>query len=123
MGKEASRQRHFNVGRDGDHLVLPFECDICICRKLKRTNPAVVSTRDTLLLACIRRINLDAMWSRSTLTILGNRDQVRFGLRLSDQVGLDGPYEYLGPLPFEDHCGYKVEIQMVLHSRLPGRYS
>ena len=104
-------------------MVLPFECDLCIFRKLKRLNPLRNSTRDTLLLACIRRINLDAMWSRSTLTILGNRDRVRFGLRLSDQVGLDGPYEHFGPLPFKDHCGYEVAIQMVLHSRLPGRYS
>ena len=111
------------MGRAGDHLLIPFECDLCIFRKLKKMNPLLESTRDNLLLACIRRVNLDAMWSRTTNTVVGNRDRIGLGLRLSDQVGLDGPYEHFGPLPFKDHCGYEVAIQMVLHSRLPGRYS
>ena len=111
------------MGREGDHLLIPFECDLCIFRKLKKMNPLLESTRDVLLMACIRRVNLDAMWSRTTNIVVGNRDRIRLGLRLSDQVGLEGPYEHFGPLPFKDHCGYEVAIQMVLHSRLPGRYS
>jgi hypothetical protein len=53
-------------GRDGDHLLIPFECDLCIFRKLRRYDPSRTSEQDRLLLACIRRITLDAFWSRAT---------------------------------------------------------
>jgi hypothetical protein len=42
---------------------------------------------------------------------------------MSRVVGLHGPYLHDGPMPSYDHCGYEVAIQMLLHSRHPGRYS
>ena len=81
-------------------------------------NPLLESTRNLLLMACVRRMNVGAMWS-----VMGNRDRIRLGLRLSDQAGLEGACEHFVPLPFKDYCGYEVAIQLVLHSRLPGRYS
>jgi hypothetical protein len=47
----------------------------------------------------------------------------RHGLKLSDKVGLEGPYLAQGPFPYFDHCGYEVAIQMVLQSREPGLHS
>jgi hypothetical protein len=41
---------------------------------------------------------------------------------MSSLVGLQGPYESDDALP-EAHCGYKVAIEMSLHSRCPGSYS
>ena len=113
----------FLLGRDGDHLLVPFECDLCIFRKLKGQNPIASNGPDSLLLACIRRMNLDACWSRAKSTALSNRDRVAFGLKMSSLVGLEGPYEADGPLPDFDHCGYEVAVEMLLHSRRPGRYS
>jgi hypothetical protein len=78
---------------------------------------------DRLLMACIRRLNLDAFWSRASPTVHGNRDQLIFGIKMSTVVGLHGPNLHDGPMPSYDHCGYKVAIQMLLHSRHPGRYS
>jgi hypothetical protein len=52
-------------GRDGDHLLVPFECDLCIFRKLRGQEPWDLSEKDKLLLGCIRRISLDAFWSRA----------------------------------------------------------
>jgi hypothetical protein len=72
-------------------------------------------------MACIRRMNLDAFWSRATSTVNGHRDRAAFGLRLSALVKLKGPYVHRGPLPTHDHCGYEVAIQMLLHSRRKGR--
>jgi hypothetical protein len=40
------------------------ECDLCVFRKLKKRSPDVTNPGDELLIACIRRINLDAFWSR-----------------------------------------------------------
>jgi hypothetical protein len=111
----------FRRGRNGDDLMIPFECDFCIFRKLYGRDPVEVG--DAYVMACIRRVNLDACWSRATSTVSGNASQIRQGLRLSASVGLSGPYYPPGPLPRHDHCGYEVAIQMVLASLEKGVYS
>ena len=85
--------------RDGDHLMAPFECDDCVFLKLRKCRPNLAYSRDRLLLACIRRANLDVFWSRETATINSQRGAVRRGLALSRSVGLQGPYLNPGPLP------------------------
>jgi len=100
--------------------MVPFECDSCIFRKLSHRDPRQASPQDQLLLAGIRRVNLDAFWSRAKSTVDGNASELRKGLKISQLVGLDGPCVHLGPLPEHDHCGYEVAIQMVLYSRRPG---
>jgi hypothetical protein len=102
--------------------MVPFECDLCVFRKLRKHTPDPLSPEDELLMACIRRVNLDAFWSRAKGTVLGNRDKLADGLKLSETVGLKGPYESDGAFPEWDHCGYEVAIQMVLASRRKGVY-
>jgi hypothetical protein len=94
--------------------LVPFECDLCIFRKLKSHNPLPDNQEDILMLACMRRANLDAFWSRAKSTALTNRDKVAFAIRLSPTMGLMGPYEAEGPLPENDHCGYEVAFEMLL---------
>lgn len=114
----------FLEARYGDHLMAPFECDTCIFWKLRKAKPnPEVNASDKLLLDCIRRVNLDAFWSRMTSTVLTNKDKFRAGLKLSESVGLEGPYIVTSGFPEWDHCGYEVAIQMVLASLKPGRYS
>jgi hypothetical protein len=122
-GNRHTSTTDYHHARDGDHLIVPFECDTCIFIKLKQRHPEEENNKDVLLCQCIRRINLDAFWSRASSTVLGNRDKIRAALKLSEQVGLVGPYEHTGRLPFHDHCGYEVAIQMVLASLKPGKYS
>jgi hypothetical protein len=51
----------FYYARNGDHLMTHFECDTCIFRKLRDGDfPDHSRPSDKLLLACIRRVNLDA---------------------------------------------------------------
>jgi hypothetical protein len=118
--RHAQSPHAFLRARDGDHFLVPFECDLCVFRKVSRRELRKDSTRDKLLMACIRRVNLDAFWSRTENTVNGNTSNLRKGLELSRLVGLDGPYVHSGPLPEYDHCGYEVAIQMVLYSRRPG---
>jgi hypothetical protein len=122
-GKKHRSPNDFLVGRDGDHLLVPFECDLCVFRKLQGRNPVATNPQDSLLSACIRRANLDAFWSRAKGTAGANRDKVAFAIKMSALVGLLGPYESDGPLPEDDHCGYEVAIEMLLHSRRSGSYS
>jgi hypothetical protein len=110
-GKMHKPADKFHFARNGDHCMVPFQCDLCVFRKLKRQSPDFSNPGDDLLLiACIRRINLDAFWSRSKHTVRGNREKIGNCLELSRAVGLEGPCTVDGPLPNFDHCGYKVAI-------------
>jgi hypothetical protein len=64
--EEKLRYRH---ARDGDHLLTPFQCDLCMFRNLQHRNPIPQNHQDDLLLCCIRRANLDAMWGRESHTV------------------------------------------------------
>jgi hypothetical protein len=103
--------------------MVPFECDLCIFRKLKGHSPREGDPVAGLLLGCIRRMNLDAFWSSASSTVNGNRDKLALGIRLSRMIGLDGPLVHDGPLPSFDHCGYEVAAQMLLYSKRPGKHS
>jgi hypothetical protein len=109
--------------RDGDHLMVPFECDTCIFRKLRGHSPDEEKEQDRLLLSCIRRINLDSFWSRASSTVAGNRDRVKAFLNFSSMVGLQGPFVHEGSMPSGDTFGYEVEIVTVLASRRSGKHS
>jgi hypothetical protein len=61
LGKETwISPDEYLVGRDGDHLMVPFECDLCIFQMLRLYEPSCRSEEDILLLACIHRVSLDA---------------------------------------------------------------
>lgn len=120
--RQVDRHR-FESGRNGDDLLVSFECDVCIFHKLYGRDSDSGNQKDVLALACIRRINLDAFWSRARTTVETNATKVREGIRISASLGLNGPYLSPGPLPLNDHCGYEVALQMVASSREAGRYS
>lgn len=79
---------------------------------------------DDKLMCFIRRINLDALWSRETSTVLANARGLRTGLELLEgfDVGMT-VYPGLGPFPTEDSLGYGVAIQMLEYSLRSGRYA
>jgi hypothetical protein len=67
-------------------------------------------------MACIRRANLDAFWSRARSTANGQSSLIRKGIEQSDEGDLDPPHHEPGPLPGVDHCGDGVAIQMLMKS-------
>jgi hypothetical protein len=94
-----------------------FECDACIFRKLRDGDfPNHSRPANKLLLACTRRVNLDAFWSSAKNAVTSNRGVVEKGIRLSTRMGAKGPYLDPGPFPMHDHCGHEVALQMVLDS-------
>ena len=121
-----SEDQKFVTARDGDDLLVPFECDSCIVSKLYRIglNTETLDEAQRFGLACIRRVNLDAFWSQASSTVNSNRYLVKSCLKTSTALGLpEGPYTNPGPLPNYDHCGYQVAMQMVAASLGSGRYS
>ena len=116
--------RRYSEARDGDDLLVAFECDYCVFIKLTgRVYQHERSMADDYLLRCIRRVVLDAFWSRARSTVATNTRQFREIISLSDTLGFEPPYHPPGPLPGFDHCGYKVAILMIAKSAKPGRHS
>ena len=62
-GRKQQAPDDFLRGQDGDHTMVPFECDLCVFRKLRNRSPNPSSPPDKLLTACIQRVTLDAFWS------------------------------------------------------------
>lgn len=113
----------FARGREGDHLLVPFECDLCIFRNLMKRNPARSSTKDDMLLCCIRRITLDAFWGRATQTVEATKRSVNQTIAMWDRVGIPPAFPQLGPHPVADNFGYGVAIAMLMKSLEPGSHS
>jgi hypothetical protein len=117
----------FETARDGDDLMISFECDTCIFTKLYQRLPLTggQDAKDDFAIACIRRITLDAFWSRAKSTISANTASMRAMVSSSiNDFGLpSGPCVDPGPFPNFDHCGYQVAMQMVAASLQEGRYS
>lgn len=122
-GHKARSKTDFLVGRDGDHLMAPYECDICIFRKLRHEEPDLNRESDRLLLACIRRANLDVMWSRATSTVKENARRVRETISLTDCLGIADPFVHSHHMPGTDHAGYSIAIAILMKSRKTGKHS
>ena len=119
----AEDSTRFRSGRDGDDLLVSFECDECIFWKLYRGRPDLNRKEHVFAMACIRRINLDAFWSRAKSTVVANTAQARKMIASCKRMNLQGPFYPPGPLPLDDHCGYEVALLMVVASLEKGRYS
>ena len=79
------------------------------------------SLGDKRLLAYIRRVNLDIMWSREGSTVYNNLTSLRKGKRMSEDLGLKPVGIDLGPWPVCDGQGFQVAIEMIRASQEEGR--
>lgn len=119
--KESDAER-FKVGRNGDHLITPFQCDWCLFRLLTGRIPTS-SRHDDRLLCLLRRANLDSLWGRETSTVSANRRNLNQLIRLwCDQIGVDPQLPALGPFPAHDAFGVTAAVAMLAKSLEPGRY-
>jgi hypothetical protein len=113
----------YQLARNGDHLITPFQCDLCVFHNLQSRNPLPDNPQDTMLLCCIRRANLDSLWGREPPTVQATLSAAQNLLRTWRKVGLQPDLPSRGPYPLGDSFGYRVAIGMLLKSLEPGRYS
>ena len=111
----------FLIGRPGDHLCCPFECDDCAFVRMTKRSPIPGDHTDTLLLSLIRRANLDAFWCRRPSTVEQSvryfREQVDIGRELGF-VMFDQP----GPFPWDADLGMRAAVAMLWKSLKPGKH-
>ena len=77
-------ETRFLIGRHGDNLLIPFQCELCHFRNIMSRNPARTLASDVEMMDFIRRANLDAFWSREPRTVNETRLNV---VRLEEKVG------------------------------------
>ena len=120
--KKRSDAGRFLKGRDGDMLLNPFQCDLCWFRNLKGRNPNLERLEDKALMSCVRRVNLDMLWSCSPSTVAATMSNVKKGVRMCEELGINPTYAPLGPWRVKDEVGFTVALQMVKASLNPGKY-
>jgi hypothetical protein len=114
--RPAEDQPRYLYARDGDHLQVPFQCDLCMFQNLAHRNPCEDDPKDDLLLCCIRRINLDAVWGREPGTVSATLCAAQQMVKLLDKVDLCPELPARGPFPVADSFGAKAAISMILKS-------
>ena len=121
-GREKKSNKDYLEARDGDALMTPFECNVCVFRRLKGRDPHFRKQQDQFLLDLIRRANLDAFWSRVRSTVNQNLSKIRMLLEFSKNTGEDGLFVSRKPFPMRDHCGYELAVATLQYSRRPGKH-
>jgi hypothetical protein len=81
-------ESRFRCARNGDHLMCPFQCDLCHFRNVQGRDPIPGLPKDKLLLQCIRRATLDAFWSRESSTVAANARGAKRLQEIGDSVGI-----------------------------------
>jgi hypothetical protein len=108
------------MARDGDHLLCPFQCDLCHFRNLKGRDPLRHDYTDRNLLTAICRSNLDSFWGRASTTVNSNKNtilHVAGVMRHKYGVSNDLPYfPPQWPHPLEDLFGMFAACIMLEHS-------
>jgi hypothetical protein len=117
-------QDQFLRARNGDHLMCPFQCDLCHFRNLKGRDPLRTDYTDRNLLTAIRRSNLDSFWGRASTTVSNNLYAMLNIVRtMKDNFGVTSESRYFspqGPHPLEDTFGMFAACVMLEHSLNPG---
>ena len=118
---DPEEQKRYLWGRNGDHLMCPFQCDECHFVNLNRRMPQAENPHDQRLLKYIRRAQLDAFWASEPDTVQRNLANLRRGANIGKSFGF-GKYMFrpMGPFPVEDTFGMAAAIVMLELSLRPG---
>ena len=107
--------------RNCDSMFISFKCDFCWFQILMKRPMLMDSLGDKSTMAYIRRVQLDAMWSRSASTVSNLRGNLVTGRQMDGELGLSPIVIPRGPLPMYDDCGFQICMQMLRYSQQPGR--
>ena len=116
----------FQKGRDGDHLMTVFECDLCHFRNIRKMDPQWGNEFDAFMLMVIRRATLDAFWARASSTVTANLKRAgKDTLEGSFRTAMEGPQmvPLMGCPHLEDRVGMAPAILSLVASLRKGLYA
>ena len=120
MTLNSDRKRH-SVARDGDNMIVPFQCDLCHFRNLVKRDP-VKSDEDLRLIIWNRRVNLDAFWVSEEGTVSVTRKDGWNLWKVGKEMGLISILPKIGPFPLEDTQRMSLMVSMLRISLDKGSY-
>jgi hypothetical protein len=116
-------EARFMKARSGDHLMTPFQCDLCHFRNMMGRNPVLTLWSDREILEYVRRASLDAFWSREVSTVAKNLSAARkMERKVADRLGLPSITPPMGPFPLKDEGGMATAIAVLDRSLEPGKH-
>ena len=113
----------FLEARNGDHLMVPFQCELCHFHNIYGREPAANNFKDKEFFMFCRRANLDAFWSREPPTVRNNLKEVTRMRRTEERFGFPCTTPPLGPFPIRDGLGMKAAVAILDRSLDKGSYS
>ena len=116
MFKMKVDEKIFLVGRDGDPLLQPFQCDLCWFMNIQKRSPRENSRTDRQLLGYTRRINLDLLWIRANGTVAASLGTYKKSLEDACKLGTTPSYESPGPRPVKYDMGFGCPLEMLIVS-------
>ena len=89
----------FIEGINGDHLMVPFQCELCHFKNVYGREPQNNNLKDKEFFKFCRRANLDAFWSREPTTVANNLKNLSRTLKTENRFGFESSTPPLGPFP------------------------
>jgi len=120
---DPSGEGRFLKARNGDHLMVPFQCELCHFRNVYGREPKKINLKDKEFFKFVRRDNLDAFWSREPTTVAKNLSQLNRMSKTENKFGFASTTPPLGPFPVADDLGMKAAVAILDRSLDPGDYS
>ena len=103
---QSNDPHRFQINQNSDHIMVPFQCDLCHFLNIKTKKPHAGSHQDQLLLMFIIWVILDSFWSRESSIVLANFREANREPKIEVTFGLeDKILEKQGPFPLEDYWG------------------
>ncbi len=123
INEEDQSNSRYKVARNGDNLLTPFQCDTCHFRNIMERDPVPSLAQDFRLLKCIRRANLDSLWSVEPRTVSRTLSECRRGSNIAASLGFKHKlFRPMGPFPLDDTFGMSAAIVILQVSLNPGKY-
>jgi hypothetical protein len=117
---EEQDEDRFKVGRTGDHLMCPFQCDACHFQNIQGRNSMATNEKDVTLLVCIRRAILDSFWAREPSTVEKNMREGVKGHSMGQRIGIE-THPKGEPYPMADTWGMGIACLTLIRSLDPGK--
>jgi hypothetical protein len=109
----AARIKRLNMGANGAHACIPFQCETCWMQNLEGRD---IGEGDEAYEMCLRRANLDAIAGKARKTISTHRDEVLGTVSACEKIRKTPSYSPRGPFPLEDACGMGLVVEMLVKS-------
>ncbi len=108
--------------RNGDHLMVPFQCELCHFRNVYGREPESQNLKDKEFFIFARRASLDYFWSRELPIVRNNLKELMRMKRTEERFGFGCTTLLLGPFPVNDGLGMKAAIAILDRSLDKGSY-